>query len=123
MLDTVPATTATVNATPAANAINYSVGSVTTNGLVTVDNQESYEFSNKANLAINSGAGVDTISLNNPNTPAGLAAISVAGGDPTSFDTLIVNGTGAVSVATDTNTITGAGPVTIRAWQRTTSVL
>jgi hypothetical protein len=113
VLDTVPATTLIVNGTPANNAISYQVGSVVANGLVSVDNFEPIEFSNKANLSINSGAGVDTVSLNNPNTPTGLAAISVAGGDPTSFDTLIVNGTGTVNVATDTNSITGAGPVSI----------
>jgi hypothetical protein len=113
VLDTVPATTLTVNGTPANNAISYQVGSVLTNGLVSIDNFEPIEFSNKTNLAINSGAGVDTVSLNNPNTPTGLAGISVAGGDPTSFDTLIVNGTGTVSVATDSSKITGAGPVSI----------
>jgi hypothetical protein len=116
--DTVPATTLTVNATPGDNAINYTVGSVAANGKVTIDSFEPIEFSNKDNLAINSLAGTDTVNLNNPNTPTGatpggLKGITVTGGDPTSFDTLIVNGTGAVAVATATNTITGAGPVSI----------
>jgi hypothetical protein len=118
VLDTVVATTATINATPADNAINYTTGSVPANGLVTIDNQESYEFSNKDFLVINGLAGNDIINLNNPSlptgaTPGGLGAITVNGGDPTDTDTLIVNGTGTVNVATDTNTITGAGPVSI----------
>jgi len=97
VLDLVPATTATVNGTNADNAINYSEGSVTTNGLVTVDNQESYEFSNKTNLVINGLAGSDTINLNNPNTPTGLMSITVNGDQPpgsgatSAGDTLIDN--------------------------------
>ncbi|MBI3837471.1 MAG: hypothetical protein HY288_06010, partial [Planctomycetia bacterium] len=97
VLDLVPATTATVNATNADNAINYSQGSVATNGLVSIDNQETYEFSNKDNLVINALAGNDTINLNNPSRPTGATAgglknITVNGGDPTASDTLIVNG-------------------------------
>jgi hypothetical protein len=118
VLDTVPATTATANGTPANNAINYTQGSVPANGLVTIDNQESYEFSNKDSLVINGLAGNDVINLNNSSPPAGatgvsLASITVNGGDPTDTDTLIVNGTGTVNVATDTSTIAGAGPVSI----------
>ena len=53
VLDNVPAATVTVNATPAANAINYIQGpgggifGAATTGLVTIDNQESFEFANK----------------------------------------------------------------------------
>ncbi|MDD4888483.1 MAG: FG-GAP-like repeat-containing protein [Phycisphaerae bacterium] len=93
VVDLVPAVTATVNATDAANAIDYRVGSVATNGLISIDNQESYEFSNKTNLVINGQAGSDEINLNNPNTPTGLTGtITVNGNDPTASDTLIVNG-------------------------------
>ena len=42
-----------VVATAASNAINYSVGGVATNGLVTIDNFETIEFSNKIKLTIN----------------------------------------------------------------------
>jgi hypothetical protein len=126
VLDLVPATTAVVNGTPADNAINYTAGSVITNGLVTVDNLESYEFGNKVNLVINGLAGSDTINLNNPNTPTGLTGITVNGGDPTAGsgnpgDTLIVNGTAALNtigynpsatVGSGTVTITGLPPVT-----------
>ena len=38
-------------------------------GLVTIDNQESYEFSQKQNLIINAGAGNDEINLNDPTSP------------------------------------------------------
>jgi hypothetical protein len=112
--DTVPATTLTVNATPSDNAINYTVGSVAANGKVTIDNFEPIEFSNKDNLAINSLAGTDTVNLNNPNTPTGatpggLKGITVTGGDPTSFDTLIVNGVAAtLGINVGTRSIAGA---------------
>ncbi|HZZ27744.1 MAG TPA: hypothetical protein VFE46_07015, partial [Pirellulales bacterium] len=97
VLDNVPATTVTVNGTPAANAINYTQGpgggifGANTTGLVTIDNQESYEFSNKAHLIINGLAGSDEINLNDPTTPTGLTDITVSGNDPTASDTLIVN--------------------------------
>ena len=97
--DNVPATTATVNATPAANAINYAQGPgggifTGNTGIVTVDNEESYEFNNKTSLIINGLAGSDQINLNDPTTPAGLTgSITVNGGDPTvAGDTLTVNG-------------------------------
>jgi large repetitive protein len=109
VLDLVPAALLTVNATAADNAINYSVGSAVTNGLVTIDEHEPIEFANKTALTINAGAGQDTISLNNPNTPTGLTGITINGGDPSSGDTLTVTGVGsAVAVNTATATISGA---------------
>jgi hypothetical protein len=104
-----------VNATNASNAINYQEGNDTTNtpniawGQVSVDNLEPINFTNKTQLAIAGQAGVDTFSLNNPNTPTGLTSITVDGGDPGSGDTLTISGAGvAVSVNTATATITGA---------------
>ncbi len=92
--DDVTAIAAIVNGTDANNAINYTEGnSDTGEGLVTVDDQEGYYFSNKTHLYINAGAGDDVINLNNPSTPPGLIDITVTGGDPTASDTLIVNGT------------------------------
>jgi subtilisin-like proprotein convertase family protein len=118
--DNLPATTATVNGTPADNAISYVQGPgggifTGNTGLITVDNLESYEFNNKTNLVLNGNGGTDAFSLNNGSTPAGpLTGIAVNGGDPTNADSLSVNGTAStVSVATNTSTITGAGPVTI----------
>jgi hypothetical protein len=98
-----------VNGTPANNAIDYRVGGVLTNGLVSVDNFETIEFSNKTTLTINALAGSDTISINNPNTPSGLTSVTVTGGDPTETDQLLLNGVAAtVAIAVDTGTITGA---------------
>jgi hypothetical protein len=109
VLDTVVASSLTVNATAADNAISYSVGSVSANGKVSIDSQEPIEFANKTTLTINAGAGQDTISVNNSSTPTGLTGITINGDDPASGDTLIVTGTGsAVGVNTSTNTITGA---------------
>ncbi len=108
VLDLVPAMQLTVNATPSDNAINYRIACCA-NGLVTIDEHESIEFANKTALTINAGAGQDTISLNNPNTPTGLTGITINGGDPTNGDTLIVTGVGgAVSVNTAASTISGA---------------
>jgi hypothetical protein len=111
--DLVPATTLTVNGTASDNAINYSVGSSTSRGLVAIDNFEPIEFANKTNLAIISGAGSDTVNINNPNTPTGLTGITATGGSPTNFHTLVVNGVAAtVGVNTGTGSIaggTGAG--------------
>ncbi|MCY2929009.1 MAG: FG-GAP-like repeat-containing protein [Planctomycetota bacterium] len=115
VVDTVAAVTLTVNATAADNAINYTTGTLLTQGLITIDTFESFEFANKGALVINAGAGSDEIHLNNPNTPTALATITVNGGDPTASDTLIVNGTAATTVVdTAAGTITGAGllPIT-----------
>ena len=100
VLDTVPAATLIVNGTTADNAINYTAGSVVANGMVTIDNFESMEFSNRPTYQLNGLAGNDAINLNNSNTPTGLTTITVNGGDPTasgsnSGDVLIVNGTAA----------------------------
>ncbi len=98
VLDTVPGPL-TVMGTAANDVINYGVGSVPANGLVTVNNFESIEFSSKTTLTFNAGAGDDTITVNNPNTPTGLTAITVDGGS--GIDTLMVNALGnAVDVAT-----------------------
>ncbi len=130
VFDNVPATTATVFATPSANAINYAPGpgggifGTDQTGLITIDNQESYEFNNKTHLVIQAEAGSDEINLNNPNTPTGLTDIAVNGDDPTASDTLIVNGTSGndtvnyAPTGIDSATITGAGPVPITATTR-----
>jgi hypothetical protein len=116
VLDNVPAATVIINATPADNAINYSQGPgggifVGNTGLVTIDEQESYEFNNKTNLVINALAGSDTINLNNATVPAGLTGtITVNGNDPTGSDTLIVNSKGRNLVLEPT--AQGAGTVT-----------
>jgi hypothetical protein len=109
VLDLVPSAVLTVNATAAANAINYSVASVATDGLVTIDEQESVEFANKTTLVLNAAAGTDTVGINNPGTPVGLTGITVNGGDPNSGDTLNIAGAGAdVTINTGAGTIAGA---------------
>jgi hypothetical protein len=108
VLDLVPAPSLTVIATAADNAISYS-GLLSGNGFVTIDQQEPIEFANKIALTIDAGAGQDTISVNNPNTPAGLTGITIIGGDPSSGDTLNITGAGrAVTVNTALGTINGA---------------
>ena len=123
VLDNVPASTVTVNATPADNAINYIQGpgggifGAGVTGLVTIDNQESYEFSNKDHLIINALAGSDHINLNDPTTPTGatpggLKDITVNGQDPTASDTLVVNGiAGTLDNLRYVPTAVGAGNV------------
>ena len=102
----------------AANSINYTSSPLLgpTAGRVTVDNFEPIDFLNKTILVIDAGAGDDTITLNNPNTPTGLTAINVNGGDPTASDTVIVNGTAGTDavlvsqLTIDGALITGLGP-------------
>lgn len=116
VFDNVPAASAAVNGTNGDNAINYAQGPgggifVGNTGLITVDNLESYEFNNKTNIVINGLAGSDTISLNNPNVPAGLTGnVTVNGDDPTGSDTLIVNNVGRNIVVEPT--AQGAGTIT-----------
>ena len=100
VLDLVPAALLTVNATAEDNAISYTAGSVAANGLVAIDEHEPIEFSKKAALTINAGAGQDTISLNNSSTPDDLTGITINGGDSSGGDALIVTGgTGSDDVA------------------------
>lgn len=109
VLDLVPSPLLTVNATGGDNAINYTAGSLVTQGLVSIDAQEPIEFANKVALVINALAGADTIGINNSLTPLGLGSISVNGGDPGGGDVLTINGAGvAASVSTATASITGA---------------
>ncbi|WP_254513390.1 dockerin type I domain-containing protein [Anatilimnocola floriformis] len=108
VVDTVVSANLIVNATNANNAINYAAGVVATNGLVSVDDHETIEFSNKTTLTLNALAGADTINLNNPNVPTALTTINVNGGDPAIGDTVIVAGTTGTDTvaftATDFNT-------------------
>ncbi len=116
VLDLVTSAVLTVNASNGDNAINYTQGSSAANGLVSIDNQETLEFSNKTALTINAGAGDDTINLNNATTPTGLASIAVNSGDPTASDTLIVNGrvnTADIITYTPATTTSDTGSVAI----------
>ncbi len=81
VLDLVPATSLTVNATPESNVINYTVGSVVANGKVTVDNYESIEFSNKVAVTINALVGNDLVNLNNTAIPIALTSITINAND------------------------------------------
>src|SRR5262249_50090132 len=108
VVDLVPSGLLTVIGTATDNAISY-LNAASGNGLVTIDEHESIEFANKTTLTIDAGAGQDTISVNNPNRPAGLTDITVIGGDPSSGDTLNITGAGrAVTVDTALRTISGA---------------
>jgi hypothetical protein len=81
-----------VNATAADNAINYGQGSVAANGLVTIDNFESIEFSNKTTLTLNGLAGSDTFNIS-PAAPTGLTAVQINGGDPLADgDRVVISG-------------------------------
>ena len=112
-----------INATNAANSVNYRTGFSTlanflantpsaTWGEVTVDGFEAYEFLNKTTLTINAGAGDDTINLNNPNAPTGLTSIIVNGGDPTASDTLLIVGTSGTDTVVFTPTGISSGSLT-----------
>src|SRR5581483_1348647 len=107
----------TVNGTDANNAINLKAGSslAQNSGVVSVDNYESIEFTNKTSLTISAGAGDDVINLNDATTPVGLTDIFVDGGDATASDKLIVNNLNASNPATFTPTAADAGDITFSA--------
>lgn len=81
VVDLVAAASLVVSGTGAPNAITYRTGSSADRGLVAVDNFETVEFANKTTLVINGLDGDDDIVLNNPNTPTGLTAVVVNGGN------------------------------------------
>lgn len=81
VIDLVPAASLVVNATPEHNAITYSDATVPTNGLITIDNYESMEFSNKTNVVINAGSGDDVVSADNALTPTGMTTLTINGDD------------------------------------------
>ena len=79
-----------VQGTNANDVINYSEGIYgPTDGLVTVNDAEPIDFTNKTSLTIQGQNGDDTINLNNTNTPDGLTSITVDG--ILGSDTLVVN--------------------------------
>ena len=73
------------------NAITVGQGPSPNFGTVQIDNAEPIAFANKTGLAINSGPGTDTISVDSTSAPTGLAQMTVTGGDPGAGDTLIYN--------------------------------
>ncbi len=84
---------ATVVGSAANNQITYGPGTfIAGDGEVDVDNFESYEFSNKTTLTLDTGFGNDTVNISNNTTPAGLTAINVAGGS--GVNQLVVNAFG-----------------------------
>ncbi|MCO6458749.1 MAG: hypothetical protein J5I93_25865 [Pirellulaceae bacterium] len=92
VIDTINGTL-TVNGTDASNQIDYRRGT-SNRGLVSVDGFELIEFANKTSLTLSGGAGDDKFNLNNQGTaPAGLTSITVQGGNSTTGDELVVNGT------------------------------
>lgn len=103
VLDTVSSSSLQVMGTAADNSITYGPGSSSSNGLVTVDEHESVEFSNKGILTITGGAGQDRIALGSASTPTGLTKIVIDGGTGTA-DALDLTGTGA-AVSVNTNPI------------------
>ena len=78
-LSTAPATSFVVLGTTAADTIEYTQGSSAATGKVSIGGYAAIEFSGKTSLNIVGGAGADTITLNNPTTPTGLANILVNG--------------------------------------------
>ncbi len=128
VLDLVIAPVLTVNANNANNAINYTQGPNSGNeginfaltGLVSVDEFETIEFTNKEELVINGLAGDDKINLNNPAVPNALGTITVNGGDPTASDHLVINDNspgidafGLTPTGTGMGTITHVNPVPV----------
>ena len=98
VFDAVPSNSVIVNGNSANNDLNYTSGDSSpstpnTNwGAIVIDNLAVYNFVNKAALSLDAGTGIDTVSIDNLNTPSGLAAITINGG--VGADTLVVNANG-----------------------------
>ncbi len=109
--------TLTVFGTDADNAIDYQpiAGG---RASVTVDGFERIDFMNKTSLTINGDAGDDVINLNPGAAPTALTTINVAGGNSSTGDVVVVNGTtgtdtiGFTPASHDAATLTGVQSVT-----------
>jgi hypothetical protein len=126
VVDLIPAVTATVNGTNADDTINLSQGSIATRGLVSINDQETYEFAGKTNLIIEAGAGKDNVILDMPSQPTGLTTITVNGGaaddivtalnvpdaEATTFTRVTLNG-GAGNDRLDASAVTVETPFTL----------
>ncbi len=96
------------------NAITVGQGPNLGFGVVQIDNTEPIAFSNKRGLAINSGPGTDTISVDSTSAPTGLTQVTVTGGDPAAGDTLIYNAPlGSTSAITVLPGAQGSGEVAV----------
>ena len=96
------------------NAITVGQGPSPGFGVVQIDNAEPIAFANKTGLAINSGPGTDTISVDSTSAPTGLTQVTVTGGDPGAGDTLIYNAPlGSTSAITVLPGAQGSGEVTV----------
>ncbi len=117
--DDVTATTAIVNADNAANAINYSQGPGFNDhgsGLVTVDNQETYEFRQQNTPGDQRPKRQRRNQSEQSGHAPGLVDITVNGGDPTASDMLIVNGTTGTDAINYSPSLTiGSGTVQVNA--------
>jgi hypothetical protein len=107
VVDLVPGTL-TVVGTNDNDTIGYTNAAAVGNGLVTINALETIEFTNKTALTLLGIGGDDTITVNNPATPTGLAAITVNGG--AGNDTLVVNANGKAVLSSDI-TSTTVGPI------------
>jgi hypothetical protein len=109
VVDLVPATTLTVNATGDANDIQYRQLGGPGQATISVDNFESITFANKTNLVIGARGGADTIYVGNNATPTGLTSITINAGPQGDGNTLAIDGASrAVTIDTAARTITGA---------------
>ncbi|MBC8354746.1 MAG: SBBP repeat-containing protein [Planctomycetes bacterium] len=84
--------TLTVFGTNGDNAIDYREGSTPAHGIISVDEYEFVEFTNKTTLNIFAGAGNDTVNIANAATPTDLLAITIHGDNPSTEDKVIVRG-------------------------------
>src|SRR5262249_28352175 len=80
VIDLVPAASLIVNGSAENDVFTYTSAADPANGLVTISDAESIEFSAKAHLILNGLGGSDQFSINNPNTPFLLADITINGG-------------------------------------------
>jgi len=111
VVDTVPAASYTINGTAGADTVTISDGPVA--GQVTISSPtfESVTFANKANVIFDGMGGGDSVTIDNPNPPAGLASLNVqnvagvAQISPLHYPALGVSASGAITLADYTNDV------------------
>jgi fibronectin-binding autotransporter adhesin len=110
--DTVSVATLTINATATAEEINVVDGPVVMGLQTTQVNSgasatfELVNFANKPTVTVNGLAGIDTVTLNNPNPGVGLTSLLVDSGDGNDIISVLAT---PASVSTTVTSTTGAG--------------
>ncbi|HXH38234.1 MAG TPA: hypothetical protein VNN08_06375, partial [Thermoanaerobaculia bacterium] len=117
--DLAAASSLTVNGTAGLDAVTISDGAVAGQATISSPTFESYTFSNKTNVVFDGLGGGDSVTINNPTTPTGLANLiiqnvaTVGQTAPFNYPAFGVSATGTVNLPDVGNNVTNLGIVTV----------